>query len=114
LLWCAPERSCKGHSWYCKICREHSSSCGFWFSLRLLLPHLFFRMTTATIVGGMCCFSFSQLAVAACRCWRSVLPLRTVCMQVADHTPQAAARILAICPDVAKLLAAVALCKGIL
>jgi hypothetical protein len=35
------------------------------FPLGLLLPHLIFRMTTATVVGGMCCISFSQLAVAA-------------------------------------------------
>jgi hypothetical protein len=35
-------------------------------------------------------------------------------MQVAAATPQAAGRFLAVCPDMSKLLAAVALCKGIL
>jgi hypothetical protein len=73
-------------------------------------PYGFFRMTTATVVGRMCCFSFSQLAVAACRCWRSVLLLR----DSLPTPPQATGRLLAICPDVAILLAVVALCKVIL
>jgi hypothetical protein len=87
----------------------------FGFPWDFFLPHLSLRMTTATVLCGLCCFYFSQVAVAACRCWRSVLPVRTVSMQVAaTHTPQAAVRLLAICPDVAKLLEIVALRKGIL
>jgi hypothetical protein len=71
-------------------------------------------MPTAAVVGGMRFLSFSQLAVAACRCRRCILFLRTVSMQVATPTPQTAGRLLAVGPDVAKFLAVVALRKGVL
>jgi hypothetical protein len=58
--------------------------------------------------------SFRQLAVAA-RLSRSCIPLfRAVFMQVAAPIPQAARRLFAVCPYVAKLLAVVTLGEGVL
>jgi hypothetical protein len=71
-------------------------------------------MPATTVVGGMCSLSFGQLAVAACQCWRCVPLLRTVFAQVAIPTPQARGRLFAISPDMAKLLAVVALHECVL
>jgi hypothetical protein len=64
-------------------------------------------MTSTTVVDGMC-FSFSQLAVA------EAFFLSGQSMNVAAPKPQDAGRLLSICPDVVKILAVVALRKGVL
>jgi hypothetical protein len=73
----------------------------------------FFCMTTATVVGRMCCFSFSQLAVADVGVEEAFSLLRqSLCKWLSPY--HAAGRLLAIHPDMAKLLAILALLKGIL
>jgi hypothetical protein len=47
------------------------------------LWHFFLGMPEAAVAGGMCCLSFSQLAVAAC--WCCVPSFRTVFVQVAAY-----------------------------
>jgi hypothetical protein len=89
VLFCvASECCCERNTGVYEFCCKRPSSCGFLCSLGLLLPHFFFSMLAAAVVGGMGSLSFSQLAVAACRCIRCILFLRTVSMQVAAPTPQ--------------------------
>jgi hypothetical protein len=59
-------------------------------------------------------FPLRQPAVAACWGGRCILFLGTLLVQVIVPAPQAAGRLLAVCPDVAELLAVMALRKTIL
>jgi hypothetical protein len=86
---------------------------GFGVPWDFFFSHFFLSKLAAAVVGGMCFLSFSQLAVAACRCRRCILFFRTVSMQVAAPTPQTVGRLFAVGPDVAKFLAFVALRKGV-
>jgi hypothetical protein len=56
-------------------------------------------------------FSFRQLAVAACWCGTSVSLLRALLVQMAAPAPRTTGRLLAVCPDVAELLAVMVLRK---
>jgi hypothetical protein len=67
---------------------------------------------TLAAVFGFSHDFLGQLAFAASR--RGVPLLWAVLVQMAAITPQAARRLLAIYPDVAKFLAVIALCKGTL
>jgi hypothetical protein len=60
--------------------------------------------------------SFRQLAVTACWCGRCtrISFLRTLLVQVAATAPQKTGRLLAVFPNVAELLAVMALRKPIL
>jgi hypothetical protein len=78
------------------------------------IPVVFLGMTAATVVGRTCWLTFGHLAVAARQHWGGIPILWVVFVQVAATTPQAARRLLAICPDVGKLLAIIALGKGML
>jgi hypothetical protein len=60
-----------------------------------------------------CCCPFGQLAVAACRPARGVPLPWAVSIQVNEPAAQAAGRLFTICPDMAKLLAVLALRKDI-
>jgi hypothetical protein len=71
-------------------------------------------VATILIVGGMGIPSIHQLAVAACQCRYCVAFFQTFFVQVASPTSQATERLLAVCPDMTKLLEVVALCKTIL
>jgi hypothetical protein len=71
-------------------------------------------MSAALIICGMEFFSFHQLTVAACWGGRYIPFLGALLVQVTTPAPQVAGRLLAVCPDVAKLLAVMALLKTIL
>jgi hypothetical protein len=58
--------------------------------------------------------SFRQFAVAACWCGRCISFFRTLLVQVAATASQTTGRLLAVFPNVAELLAVVALRKPIL
>jgi hypothetical protein len=58
--------------------------------------------------------SYRQLAVAACWCGRCISFFRTLLVQVAATAPQTTGRLLAVFPNVAELLAVMALPKSIL
>jgi hypothetical protein len=72
------------------------------------------RVPESPIVGRIRFLSFRQPAVGACWGGRCVPLLGTLLVQVFVPAPQTARRLFTICPYVAKLLAVVALRKGIL
>jgi hypothetical protein len=63
----------------------------------------------APIIGGMGLLTFRQFAVAAGWSGGSIVLLRTLPVQVAAPAPQTTWRLFAVCPDMAELLAIVAL-----
>jgi hypothetical protein len=71
-------------------------------------------MSAALIIGGMGVFSFRQPTVAACWDGRYIPFLRALLVRVTVPAPQAVWRLLALCSDVAKLQAVMALRKTIL
>jgi hypothetical protein len=58
--------------------------------------------------------SYRQLAVAACWCGRCISFFRTLLVQVVATAPQTTGRLLAVFPNVAEMLAVMALHKPIL
>jgi hypothetical protein len=58
--------------------------------------------------------ALQQLAVAAFRSGRGIFLFRTLFVQVPAPAPQTTGRLFAVRPDVAKLLAVVALREGVL
>jgi hypothetical protein len=71
-------------------------------------------MSATPIICGMGFFTFRQPTVAACWRGRLISFLGVLLVLATASVPRAAGRLLAICPDVAELLAVVALDKSIL
>jgi hypothetical protein len=78
--------------------------------MRLIFMHLLLRVSAAQIICGMGVFSFRQPTVAACWSGRCIPLLGELLVQV-TASAQAAGRLLACWPDVAKLLAVKSLRK---
>jgi hypothetical protein len=113
LFLCPASERRKGHAWTGEVEREHPSRCSPECPLRLLFLHLFLRVSAAPRVGGMGVSSFRQSTVAACWGGRYIPFLGSLLVQV-TASAQAAGRMFAVCPDVAELLAVMALRKTIL
>jgi hypothetical protein len=71
-------------------------------------------MSAAAVIGWMSFLSLHQLAVTSCWCGSSISFLCAVLVQVSTTAPKTVDRLFAISPDVAKLLAVVALGKSIM
>jgi hypothetical protein len=70
--------------------------------------------SAAPIIDGMGFHTLRQLAVTASWSGGSVILLRALLVEVAAPAPQTTWRLLTVCPDVAELLAVVALCEAAL
>jgi hypothetical protein len=97
----------------CEGRKGHSSRCGFGFPLGFLLLEFLLRVPASPIFGGMRFFPFRQPAATTCWGGRCVPLLGALLVQVSAPAQQIARRLLSICPYLAKLLAVVALRKGI-
>jgi hypothetical protein len=75
--------------------------CDFFFSI--------FPVSAATTICGMGVFSFRQTTVATCWSGRCIPFLGALLVQVTASSPQVVRRLLAFCPDLAELLAVMAL-----
>jgi hypothetical protein len=71
-------------------------------------------MYAAPIIGGMGVFSFRKAAVTACWVGRRISFIAAFFVKVIAAAPQTPGRLFTVCPDVAELLAVVALDKSIL
>jgi hypothetical protein len=113
LLRCAAsERRREGDTWSNEIWGLPSRR-RFGCSLRFLLLQLL-RVPAAPVIGGMGFLALHKLAVTADWSGESVLLLWTLFVQVAAPAPQITGRLLTVCPDVAELLAVMALRKAVL
>jgi hypothetical protein len=110
----ASERRREEHVWSGEVGREHPPRCSPRCPLRLLLLNLLLRVSVAPTICGMGVFSFHQPTVAARWGGRYIPFLGALLVQVTASAPQASGRMLAVGPDVATLLAVVALGKSIL
>jgi hypothetical protein len=113
-LCLASERRHEGHAWIGDFGREHPPRCSLVCPLRLRLLHLLLRVSAAPIIFGMRVFSFRQTTVAPRWGGRCIPFLGALLMQMTPSAPLAAGRLLAVFPDVAELLAVMALRKTIL
>jgi hypothetical protein len=113
-LCLASECRREGHAWSGELRRDQPSRCSLSCPLRLILLHLLLRVSAAPIICGMWFFSFRQPTVAARWGERCIPFLGALLVQVIPSASQAAVRLFAVCPDVAELLAVMALRKTIL
>jgi hypothetical protein len=114
LICAASECRREGDAWGGEGGRELPSRCGLGCPLGLLFLQFLLRVSAGPIVGGMGFFSFRQPAVAACWGGCCVPLLGALFVEVSAPAPLTTRRVFAICPDVAELLAVVALRKKIL
>jgi hypothetical protein len=106
-LCLASERRREGHAWSGEAGREHPPRCSPGCPLRLRFLRLLLRVSAAPIICGMGLFSFRQSAVGARWSGRCIPFLGALLVQVTAPSLQAERRLLAVCPDVAELLAIV-------
>jgi hypothetical protein len=114
LLSCPSERRLEGHPRSGEVGREDPSRCSPGYPLRLTFLRILLRVSATPVIGGMGVFSIRQPTVAACWDGRCIPFLGALLVQVTAPEPQAAGRLLAVCPEVAELLAVMALRKTIL
>jgi hypothetical protein len=110
----ASQRRREGHAWSDEVERERPSRCGPGCPLRLLFLYPLLRVSSAPIICWMRVFSFRQPTDAARWGGRCIYFLGALLLQVSAPVPQAAGWLFAVCPDVAELLAVMALRTTIL
>jgi hypothetical protein len=97
-----------------EVGKEHSSRCSSVCSLQLPFLHFLLHLFAALIIGGVKFFTFRHPIVSA-RWGGTFIPfLEALLVQVTATAPQSAGKLLAVCPDVAELLAVMSLSKTIL
>jgi hypothetical protein len=119
-VWCC--RVCWGWSSFCPLTAsaketECHKSCGEHPACRLLrlgflcpsFLHLPLCQLSTAVVGGVRLLSFCYFAIAESRRRFSVFSFWALLLYVAASTPYTLGGLLAVCPDVPKLLAVVAL-----
>jgi hypothetical protein len=105
----ASEHRHEGDTWHGEVGGEHPPRRSFGCSLALPLLQLLLRLSAAPIIGGMGLLSLHQLAVTPSWSGGSVFSFRALFVQVATPAPQTTGRLLTVGPNVAELLAVVAL-----